>query len=141
MRISFLCCRHRDWLLEDRERAEKFWQNWIDDSIGEIDEESAEEDETQLIAQLGSAWELSYALLDMQYPDPIRAITRFGFSASLLCQALDAHDPLLSGEVFDVSECRLRALQNVRELEHAALSALAGLDMSRQYQPLAVANQ
>lgn len=126
MKLSFLCPRHRTWLLEDLHRANAFWQSWVDAVMNN----SSNEEKRNLTIQLGAAWEISYELLDYGFPDATTAINRFGFTSSLLCMALEDENPEVREQVLSASRCRLNLLMTSRVDSQSVFSALVALDLA-----------
>ena len=83
MKLRYLCPNHRGWLFADEQRAEYYWQVWIETADhhcqgGKVD---------QAIPFLGCTYELAEFLLSARQPNPSLAISRFTYTSLLLTTA------------------------------------------------------
>ncbi|GAA5443702.1 hypothetical protein Misp06_01880 [Microbulbifer sp. NBRC 101763] len=83
MNLRYLCANHRQWLFDNRDRAEKAWLDWME--RGRLLIEDGHHSEA--IPYLGCAFDVAGMLLARQWPSYAVSAQRFSESAASLMEA------------------------------------------------------
>ncbi|BBM01227.1 hypothetical protein [Microbulbifer sp. GL-2] len=83
MNLRYLCANHRQWLVDNKDRAEMAWLDWIE--RGKLLAE--EGNHSEAIPYLGCAFDVAGMLLTRQWPSYTESAQRFSESAAGLMQS------------------------------------------------------
>ncbi|MFK7733270.1 MAG: hypothetical protein AB8B48_16745 [Pseudomonadales bacterium] len=124
----FICDRHRQWLLEDVNRAEVHWRSWIDLALAD---NSGISSKARLL-RAGCAWDLSGELLHKNMPCEKTALERFTLSCLQLLRLLLVEEHTdVAGEIAELSNAKLSALAGVPQRHDSAVFCLKAIQLQQ----------